>query len=417
MSFPSKLTVTSTFGVFPPLGGGQLRLFHLCRHLASRCPVELISLVADGEDPSRRELARGLTEVRVPKSPRHAAAEAELQREAGVPVTDVTFPELHRETPAFGEAVMRSASGDGAFLVSHPYTLPVVESVAGRSRIWFDAQDVAVDLKASMLPSNDTGQRLLTGTREVEGRCCDRAEFVWPTCKEDASRLQALYGESDGKFVVVPNGIDVAAIHFTKPSERRALRQRLGMEGTTALFIGSWHEPNLRAVRYLLELGRQISEVEFAIVGSACLPFRGAQIPDNVKLLGVVEHGLKDAMLSVADVALNPMSEGSGTNIKMLDYLAAGVPAVSTEVGLRGLGLEPDRDVRRASLEAFGTVIRDALREPLDAADVRAERARRVVEERFDWAVIGQRLLAAVGGVPDDPEATPRPPEPSYSGS
>ena len=124
MSLPAKLTVTSTFGIYPALGGGQLRLLHICQRLARRFPVDVVALVADDEPALTRELTPGLREIRVPMSTAHAQREAELGRDAGVPVTDVAFPQLHELTPAFTEAVAASLVADGAVMASHPYTLP-----------------------------------------------------------------------------------------------------------------------------------------------------------------------------------------------------------------------------------------------------------------------------------------------------
>ena len=35
-------------------------------------------------------------------------------------------------------------------------------------------------------------------------------------------------------------------------------------------------------------------------------------------------------------LALNPVTEGSGRNLKMIDYLAHGLPILSTPIGIRG---------------------------------------------------------------------------------
>ena len=35
-------------------------------------------------------------------------------------------------------------------------------------------------------------------------------------------------------------------------------------------------------------------------------------------------------------LALNPVTEGSGRNLKMVDYLAHGLPVLSTPIGVRG---------------------------------------------------------------------------------
>jgi glycosyltransferase involved in cell wall biosynthesis len=401
MSFPAKITVGSTFGIYPPRGGGQLRLLHICRHLAARCPVDVIALVAGDECALARELAPGLREVRVPKSASHVAAETELEREAGVPVTDVAFPELHELTPAFAQAVAASAAPDGALIACHPYTLPVLAAVSDRARLWYDVQDVAADLKASMLGHTETGVRLLTATREVERACCERAELILAVSDDDASRLKELYGVPDRKLALVPNGVDTGAISFTEPARRRELSARLRMDSPLALFVGSWHEPNLVAMRRIIELAPKLADIEFVVVGSVCLPFEDVELPANVKLMGIVDDELKETLLTIAAVALNPMSEGSGTNIKMLDYLAAGVPVVSTRVGARGLQLDPERHVRIATPRDFGSVIRAILAEPVEQAAERAEQARHRVEQRFDWEVVARQLLLAVEALRD----------------
>ena len=34
---------------------------------------------------------------------------------------------------------------------------------------------------------------------------------------------------------------------------------------------------------------------------------------------------------------INPMISGSGTNIKMFDFMAAGLPIITTDIGARGI--------------------------------------------------------------------------------
>jgi hypothetical protein len=38
----------------------------------------------------------------------------------------------------------------------------------------------------------------------------------------------------------------------------------------------------------------------------------------------------------ICTVALNPIFQGSGTSLKVLDYLANGLPVITTEFGMRG---------------------------------------------------------------------------------
>ncbi len=397
MSSPAKLTVGSTFGIYPPRGGGQLRIFNLYRHLAERCPVDVIALVAGDELAVEREIAPGLREVRIPKTREHAAAESELEYRAAFPVTDVAFPELHALTPHFGDAIRASALPGGVLVASHPYALSALRAANRDCPLWYDAHNVELDLKAAMLPDNPTARRMLAATRAVEQACCEQAEFVLASSAEDADRLRALYRLEPRRVTVVPNGVNAEAIRFTSPTERRQLWTRLRMERPVALFIGSWHEPNVLAVRRILTVAPQLPNVTFAIVGSVGIPFRDLRLPANVELWGIVGDELKETLLSVAAVALNPVSEGSGTNMKMLDYLAAGVPVVSTAVGARGLDLELETAVRIVPLADFHTAVQAVLDEHPTVADVRASEVRRQIEQRLDWAAVARQLLVATG--------------------
>jgi glycosyltransferase involved in cell wall biosynthesis len=110
-----------------------------------------------------------------------------------------------------------------------------------------------------------------------------------------------------------------------------------------------------------------------------------------VFLLGEVSDAVKVMVLSPVDVALAPLMSGSGTNLKVVEYLAAGVPVVSTLVGLRGLHV-PHHCVRVASIDTFGAAIRSDLAEP-DSAHDRSVMGRRAVEGAYDWQTIGSKLI------------------------
>lgn len=395
MTAVTKLVVGSTFGIFPPRGGGQLRIFHLYRQIARYREVDVIALV-DRDDPaSRRMLAPGLTEIRVPKSAAHGAAEAEL-RVTGVSVTDAAFIDLHHLTPAYAQAVARSWVPGCVFVASHPYAFPAMRGAHDRAEWWYDAHNVEADLKAAVLPRTRIGKRLLARTRDVERECCAEAQLVLAASTEDAQRLRALYRVQGARLRVVPNGVDASAIRFVAPSERRALRRQLRLADPLALFIGSWHEPNLIAARQIVRLAEQVPEVRFGIVGGVGIPLQAEERPDNVELFGVVGDELKQALLGIATVALNPVLAGSGTNMKMLDYLSAGVPVISTDVGVRGLDLDRERDLRVVAPAEFGRALRATLDEPDELADARARHARSEVEDRFDWRAVCAPLLERI---------------------
>ncbi len=113
---------------------------------------------------------------------------------------------------------------------------------------------------------------------------------------------------------------------------------------------------------------------------------------DNVTVTGILEEDLKALWLSASDVALNPMLSGSGTNIKMFDYMATGLPAVTTPVGARGIacGSRDAMIVVEPRVEAFSETLQSLLSNRFRRHRI-AEDARRCAEEDFSWEDISAR--------------------------
>jgi glycosyltransferase involved in cell wall biosynthesis len=387
-----KITVGINFPVYPPRGGGQSRVFHLYRHLARYFDIELVSLAGDDGSPFCGEIAPGLREIRVPRSKEHRHAEAEIGRQVDwVPVTDVVLPELHHLTPEYSRALRESAATAGCVVASHPYLFPVIEAATARP-IWYEAHNVESDLKGAILPPTPTGLRLLESVRRVEEDCCRRSSLIMVCCDRDGQRLRELYDADPEIIVEVPNGVDLEGVTFVGPDERRAAKMTLGIEGNfIALFMGSWHGPNLEAARQIFQFAQQLPDVSFLLLGSVGLAFAKETLPKNVGLMGVVDDATKDAILGVVDVALNPVVSGSGTNLKMLDYLAAGIPVISTPYGCRGLGLLDDSHVVLAEMAAFPAAIA-SVQCPIACLRPRISAARHHVEKRFSWGVIASEF-------------------------
>ncbi|MFB8792903.1 MAG: glycosyltransferase family 4 protein [Microcoleus sp.] len=388
-----KITVALTYPIFPPSGGGQSRVFHLYRHLAKKFDVELVTFTDSGE-AFQGEIAPGVWETRIPQSPQHLEAEASIRSRTGVlQITDVVMPQLYRLTPAYVEALRKAASDSDLIVACNSYLLPAIQEVCDRP-IWYEAHDVQVDVKKNIFAAYEKGGELLEAARKVESECCQVSDLIVVCCYNDAVRLKEIYGTDLNKFVEVPNGVDLDAVSYVSPAKRIFQKKQLGLQGSfTALFIGSWHAPNVEAVRYILNAAARMPEVNFLIVGNVCWAFSGEQLPLNVSFMGLVNDEIKNVVLGVADAALNPVVSGSGTNLKMLDYLAAGIPIITTPFGARGLGLEDGKHCIIAEIEHFYEAISNLKEEDISVTSSRIENARQYVEQKFDWAVIANNFL------------------------
>lgn len=388
-----KITVALTFPVFPPRGGGQSRVFHLYRNLARWFDIELITFTNPHERHFRSEIASGLKEIRIPKSEKHQREELAIEQTVGVPVTDVAMPQLYHLTPAYVEALRESTSTSDFIIASHPFLLPAIQQVSDRP-IWYEAQDVEAELKKNILPDNLMGRELLEATRQIEHKCCRVSNLIMVCSDEDTKRFEDLYHIDTKKILEVPNGVDIEAINYVPLEERYSKKSELKLEGSfTALFIGSWHGPNLDAVRHIFKLATEFTQINFLIIGSVGLAFKNGQKPTNVGFMGTVNDETKEVALGIADVALNPVTFGSGTNLKMLEYFAAGVPVISTPVGARGLRVEDGKHCVVVEIEKFSEAITNLRVEDLTAKRLRVNSARQHIQEQFDWRVISQRFF------------------------
>jgi glycosyltransferase involved in cell wall biosynthesis len=385
-----KITVATTFGVYPPRGGGQARVAGLYGALARLgVEVEIVALVDRTERPTTHSPAPGVTEVRVPRTPAHDGAAWKLQQRADAPVGDIAVALHHDLTPAYGEALAEAARGACAVVACHPYGAPALAAAAPGVPLIYEAQDVEADLKAAMYEGAPDGEALAATVRDLEAECCARADHVLVCAERDGRRLGELYGLAAERVVEVPNGSDPAAVPFTPLPVRRERQRALHFgDELHALFVGSWHEPNIAVIRELLNLVDALEGVRVIVCGSAGLAFSGEAIPGNFDICGVVDDGFLRSVLAVADVALNPMRWGSGTNLKMFDYALAGVPLVCSAFGNRGVGFEPERQFLLAEPEELPTVLARLRAEDDAVIGARVRAARDHVEERFSWARI-----------------------------
>lgn len=176
-------------------------------------------------------------------------------------------------------------------------------------------------------------RRAVRSLRELEQRGIEAADAVVFQSARDRERFRL---PEDTLVEVIPNGTDVESVDETGDPDRLRAELGIGEDATICLFVGACdYEPNADAAeRIVSEIAPRLPDVEFLIVGRDP-PETDRQ---NVLTPGFVED--LDGALALADVGLCPLTLGSGTKLKMMDYLAAGLPIVTTEVGAQGIPIE-----------------------------------------------------------------------------
>lgn len=185
----------------------------------------------------------------------------------------------------------------------------------------------------------------------------------------------------------IPNGVDLTQFRF---APRKKVKE------TIILFVGNFdYFPNIEAVRFFYE--QVFSKLEddslrFQIVGkkASSLPY----VSDPRVLAIDFIDDIRDAYADAA-VFVCPIRIGGGTNFKLLEAMAMGVPVVSFSDRVKDIGAKDGHDVLLADEpELFQKHVSTLLS---DEAIVHrlTKNARTLIEEKFSWTVIGNELNRA----------------------
>jgi glycosyltransferase involved in cell wall biosynthesis len=91
-------------------------------------------------------------------------------------------------------------------------------------------------------------------------------------------------------------------------------------------------------------------------------------------------------------MAINPMLEGSGLNVKMLEYMAYSLPIVTTNVGARGIEAVENQHFRLAELDRFAEALQQLADNPEEAARLGAN-GLALVQERYSNAAAARQMV------------------------
>lgn len=183
------------------------------------------------------------------------------------------------------------------------------------------------------------------------------------------------------------NGVDLDNFSYQGHDYSRA---------KTLLFTGNMdYAPNVDAVIYFVEemlpaLREQYPDLELIIAGQRPVKSVLDLASDHVKITGFVPD-IAD-MYREADVVIAPLRFGAGTQNKVLEAMAMGVPVVCTDIGFKGLEIEsgegvfhaPDKDqfIKKVS-------------ELIDSEQLRektGQKGLQLAKDKFSWDGIAKSL-------------------------
>jgi len=227
---------------------------------------------------------------------------------------------------------------------------------------------------------------VLKKIKEIEETIVKNSDFIFSTCKEEKESFVEFYGVDPSKVIVVPNGCDTCKITPAEENIKQKIKRDFGFSYNTqiALFLGSNIPFNVESAKFIVgNLAPKLPKLSFAICGKVCISLNKTNLPKNVQLLGVLPEDIKNLLLQGCDIALNPIIRGAGTNVKMLEYFAAGLPVITTQIGARGLSIKNWRNAIICDLEDFQKNIIRLIED--DDLRIKLSKNARKIAEDYDW--------------------------------
>jgi len=389
----------SHFVPWPPVGHGALqRSYHLLRVAAARHEVHLLAVAPPSAAAADLDLAAATIALR------HLTAGADIYplppdrrhlRRMGLLLRGIARGESHWErwfrAPTMDDRVRELR---GRFDLVHVDSVVLAAyraSVAGTPAVLnhHNIESALVRLRSDTARNGVTRAVLRHEASKLEALERDwapRAAVNLVVSELDGERLRGLAPAA--KIEVVPNGVDTE--YFRADPGIRA-------EPSTLVFAGGmdWY-PNRDAVAHFARdiwprLVATNTSRRVLVIGRSP-PSELTELRDSrIQVLGFVPD--VRSLVSRAAIYICPMRIGGGTRLKILDALSMSRALVSTDLGVEGLDLTPEVHFLRANTpEEFDRQITrlegdEALRLRLGQA------GRALVEQRFSWTVVGQRLL------------------------
>ncbi|KXS43604.1 MAG: glycosyltransferase [Methanolobus sp. T82-4] len=388
-----KILVLSTYSCYPPRGGGQQRSYHLYSRLAKKYDVTICSIIETNKNYENLILENGLRQICIPQSIEHAKYQWEIESNTGLNLFDLIMIDSIDRSDDYVSQVKELSDVTDIVIFSQPFLYSLKYFIDLKNKVVvYESQNVEYYLKKDYV-GNQLSQKVL----EIEEKISEQADNIFTTSSEDKDNFIQLYGVEEDKIFVTPNGVDPFTIEMVEKEDRLNLKKRTGLDNRhTILFVGSWHPPNLEALEFIVDrLAKKCPEFTFIVIGSIKDYYlqNNRSFPKNVLAFGIVDEDEKYELYKLADIAVNPMFSGSGTNLKMLDYMSAGIPVVSTPVGARGLDIENRKHALICDAEDFYERIVELINNEELQTDLR-KNARGLVETRYSWNIIAESIIS-----------------------
>lgn len=379
------LFVLNDFEVNVPTSGGEIRINRIYSHLSKKYKIILLCLNNSGLI-THTNITDSFVQISLPKTEEHLHEEEKVNSSFSISANDI-IASMYVSKNDIAAAVARALYGIcDAVIVSHPYMIGLLDGMDGKPLV-YESLNCEYDLKKNLLEGHPLYHELIETVKNCETEALAKSKLVISVSDDDHDRLRELC-DWQKAIHTIPNGVDFEERPFGKEEFPEIVQMFHGHP--VILFVGSAHMPNLECMCFIRDLlAPAMPECYFLIIGSVCDAFR-ARVPSNILLCGKVDEDCKGVLIRLANVAINPVACGSGSNLKLAEYLANRIPVVTTPFGARGYTVESGKEAIVCELPEFEEHIRILLKNP-DLQNSLAESGYRYAKSKLDWSLLSRR--------------------------
>lgn len=287
--------------------------------------------------------------------------------------------------------------------ITEPYGIISTSLICQRTPVVYDAHDIAseharlgfqrmwIDFRMVRIPivSKIVKAVFLSYTYFVERLACKRAKHIIAITELDKQRFIKKYHVDESKVTAIPVWMALNASRKASLSEKELAQSHQ----VNIVFHGIYRHPaNYEAFKLIEnyiapEVWKRNKNIQFVLAGTDVPQFEKG----NIRSLGYVES--LRTILDDSDIALVPVLQGTGVRIKILDYMAAGLPIVTTKKGIEGIDAKDGEHA--IILESVDRKFVDAI---LDLASNEEKReriganAKKFIEREYSWERIYPKL-------------------------
>src|SRR6185437_14570423 len=376
--------------------GARLRDYHFARELSQRAKLTYFGLRNPKDPPSVEPPTESgfQRHALVEKDP--SFSPAKLLRGLTGPVPVTVLNNWSRQILAELERTVRegktfhSVQIEGMHLVQY---LPALRKAPGTPALIADWHNIESEIMwrysetAVGFARKAYARRTARLMEDMELRLLEGCDVhVVPSSRE---REKLLARCPKARIEIVGNGVDVA--HYSTPVD--------SSNRSDILFVGSmdYHANIGAALEFANTMWPGIlathPELRFVVVGRNPPPeVRALASLPKIEVTGTVDD--VRPWYRSASVVVVPLRTGSGTRLKILEAMAAGVPVVSTRLGAEGLDVTDGANILLAETAQETIAAVDALRTSPEKWRAVAEAGLSLVRSQYDWSILGERLFA-----------------------